>query len=174
MHIFYLAKSECYTFNSNKKEGDWSAGSRMVYETVILSVNAHSFLLYATVIGYLSVPMFLVLLVLSLVNYAVSMRYIKFVESMREESALAQKHFYCVLNAMSNVKGAKDIRIFGMKNWMLGLRDVTLGEPKKLTEKTRKNKRIITFSVICIKILRFYVLTLLSAYVKLRKVKIGI
>lgn len=118
--------------------GDWSAGSRMVYETVTLSVNALSFLLYSTVIGYLSMPMLLALLVLSLVNYAVSMRYIKFVESMREESALAQKHFYCVLNAMSNVKGAKDIRIFGMKNWMLGLRDVTLGELKKLTEKTRK------------------------------------
>jgi len=118
--------------------GDWSASSKMVYETVSLLVNALSFFLYSTVIGYLSMPMLLILLVLSLINYALSMRYIKFAESLREESALAQKHFYCVLNSMGNVKGAKDVRIYGMKDWMLGLRDIAIGELRQLTEKSRK------------------------------------
>lgn len=118
--------------------GDWSASSKMIYETVNLSVNVLRFFLYSTVIGYLSIPMLMVLLVLSLINYALSMSHIKFAESLREESALAQKHFYCVLNAMGNPKGAKDLRIYGMKTWMTELRDTVVLALRKLAEKSKK------------------------------------
>lgn len=118
--------------------GDWSASSRMVCETVNLFVNLLSFLLYSTVVGYLSVPMLVILLALSFINYGISMCHIRFQESLREESALAQKHFYCVVGAMGNVKGAKDIRIYGMKNWMLRWRDLVVGELRKIAEKSKK------------------------------------
>ena len=118
--------------------GDWSASSQMVTDTVNLCVNVLSFILYSTVLVYLSIPMFTVLLVLSLVNYGISMCHIRYEESLREERAIAQKHFYCVEGAMGNVYGAKDIRIYGMKNWMIGLRDQTIGELRKLAEKSRK------------------------------------
>ncbi|MDE5717461.1 MAG: ABC transporter ATP-binding protein/permease [Lachnospiraceae bacterium] len=118
--------------------GDWCSVSLMVNGTVNLCVNALSFLLYSTVLAYLSVPMFAVLLVLALINYGISMRHIRYEESLREKKALAQKHFQCVENAMGNVYGAKDIRIYGMKDWMTGLRDQTLREIRKLAELSKK------------------------------------
>ena len=51
---------------------------------------------------------------------------------------MTQKHFYCVEEAMGNVYGAKDIRIYGMKDWMIGLRDQTIGELRRLAEKSKK------------------------------------
>lgn len=118
--------------------GDWCSVSLMVNGTVNLCVNALSFLLYSTVLAYLSVPMFAVLLVLALINYGISMSHIRYEESLREKKALAQKHFQCVENAMGNVYGAKDIRIYGMKDWMTGLRDQTLRELRKLSELSKK------------------------------------
>ena len=118
--------------------GDWCSVSLMVNGTVNLCVNALSFLLYSTVLAYLSVPVFAVLLVLALINYGISMRHIRYEESLREKKALAQKHFQCVENAMGNVYGAKDIRIYGMKDWMTGLRDQTLRELRKLAELSKK------------------------------------
>ena len=118
--------------------GDWSACSRMVTDTVNLCVNVLSFILYSTVLSYLSIPMFMILLLLALLNYGISMSHIRFEESLRGERALAQKHFHCVESAMGNVSGAKDIRIYAMKNWMIGLRDQTIGELRKLAEKSKK------------------------------------
>ncbi|MCM1122655.1 MAG: ABC transporter ATP-binding protein/permease [Eubacterium sp.] len=120
------------------QRGDWSASSQMVHDTVNLCVNALSFLLYSSVLAYLSIPMLVILLILSFINYGLSMCHIRFEESLREERAVAQKHFYCVRNAMGNLYGAKDIRIYGMKNWMTGLRDQTIGALRSLTQKSKK------------------------------------
>lgn len=114
--------------------GDWCAVSQMVRGTVDLCVNILSFLLYSTVLAFLSVPVVVILLALAFVNYGISMSHIRFEESLREPRAAAQKHFQCVENAMGNVNGAKDIRIYGMKQWMLGMRDQTIGELRKLEE----------------------------------------
>lgn len=118
--------------------GDWSASSQMVNDTVYLCINSLSFILYSTVLAYLNIPMFIILLALALLNYGISMRHIKYEESLRDERALAQKHFYCVQNVMGNVYGAKDIRIYGMKNWMIGRRDQAIGELRKLAQKSKK------------------------------------
>lgn len=120
------------------QRGDWSACSQIVTDSVSLCINVLSFILYSTVLAYLSVPMFIILLALSLINYGISMCHIRYEESLREERAIAQKHFYCVEGAMGNVYGAKDIRIYGMKNWMIGLRDKTIGELRSLAEKSKK------------------------------------
>lgn len=118
--------------------GDWCAVSRMVRGTIDLCVNVLSFFLYSTVLACLSVPVFAVLLILALVNYGIHMRHIRYEESLREQRALAQKHFQCVENAMGNVNGAKDIRIYGMKQWMTGLRDQTIGELRELARLSKK------------------------------------
>lgn len=120
------------------QRGDWSACSQIVTDSVSLCINVLSFILYSTVLAYLSLPMFIILLVLSFINYGISMCHIKFEESIREERAMTQKHFYCVEEAMGNVYGAKDIRIYGMKDWMIGLRDQTIGELRRLAEKSKK------------------------------------
>ena len=82
--------------------------------------------------------MLAVLLALSVVNYLLSMSHIRYEESLREENALANKHYYCVQNAMGDMGAAKDIRIFGMQHWLLGLRDVALKELDGVTLKSRR------------------------------------
>lgn len=118
--------------------GDWCAVSQMVRGTIDLCVNALRFFLYAAVLAYLSLPMLAALIILAFVNYGISMRHIRYEESLREERAAAQKHFQCVENAMGNISGAKDIRIYGMKAWMIGLRDEAIGELRKVEEKSKK------------------------------------
>ena len=71
--------------------GDWSASSRMVSESVSLLINILSFLLNSTVIGYLSPGMLLTLLLLSALNYLISMCRISFEECLREDDATGKK-----------------------------------------------------------------------------------
>lgn len=118
--------------------GDWCAVSQMVRGTIDLCVNVLRFFLYSTVLACLSVPVLVVLLVLALINYGINMSHIRYEESLREQRALGQKHFQCVENAMGNVNGAKDIRIYGMREWMIGLRDRTIGELRELARLSKK------------------------------------
>ena len=97
------------------------------------------FLLYSTVLSFLSIWMVAVLIGLSLLSYLISLNRIKFTESLREEEAEVTKKYYCVKNSMGNVEAAKDIRIFGMNHWLTKLRDISLGELRELNKKrTRK------------------------------------
>lgn len=115
--------------------GDWSASSRMVTGTVGITVNILCFALYSTVIGTLNGWMLLCLIGLAFLNYMVNMSRIRYEESLREDMAQANKRYYCVSNSMGNVKGAKDIRIYGMSRWLIKLRDRVIGEQRMLNWK---------------------------------------
>ena len=115
--------------------GDWSASSRMVTGTVGITVNILCFVLYSTVIGTLNGWMLLCLIGLAFVNYLVNMGRIRYEESLREDITQANKRYYCVSNSMGHVKGAKDIRIFGMSHWLIRLRDMVIGEQRILNQK---------------------------------------
>lgn len=120
--------------------GDWSASSRMVTGTVGIAVNILRFVLYSTVIGTLNGWMLLCLIGLAFLNYMVNMRQIRYEESLREDMAQANKRYYCVSNSMGHVKGAKDIRIFGMNHWLIKLRDKVIGEKRVLNQKLYKKR----------------------------------
>lgn len=115
--------------------GDWSASSRMVTGTVGITVNILCFALYSTVIGTLNGWMLLCLIGLAFLNYMVNMSRIRYEESLREDMAQANKRYYCVSNSMGHVKGAKDIRIYGMSRWLIKLRDRVIGEQRMLNWK---------------------------------------
>lgn len=120
--------------------GDWSASSRMVTGTVGIAVNILRFVLYSTVIGTLNGWMLLCLIGLAFLNYMVNMRQIRYEESLREDMAQANKRYYCVSNSMGHLKGAKDIRIFGMNHWLIKLRDKVIGEKRVLNQKLYKKR----------------------------------
>lgn len=117
--------------------GDGSAMSMTVSRTIALCVNLLSFILYSTVLGFLNLWMLAVLIGLSLINYGLSLSHIKKQETFRDENGIAWRHYNSVNNAMGNSGGAKDIRIFGMKRWLLQLREIVLGE---LTEVQKKQQ----------------------------------
>lgn len=122
--------------------GDLSASSQIIQGTVEFSQNVLCFLLYSTVLGTLSMWMLLVIVLLSFLNYLIGMNQIKFEESLREERAETNKRWNCVRAAMGNVRGAKDIRIFGMNHWLIKLRDLSIADIREVKRKLSKRKSL--------------------------------
>lgn len=112
--------------------GDWSASSRMVTGTVGMIVNVLCFALYSTVIGTLNIWLLICLAMLAFLSYLINMGQIRYEESLRDEQAQIQKRRQCVKNSMGHIKGAKDIRIFGMSGWLIKLRDIVFAEQREM------------------------------------------
>lgn len=103
--------------------GDASASSSIITGTVGMLSSMLCFLLYSTVISTLSWKILLFVLLFSAASYLANIAHIRYEESLRDERAQANRQYYCVKNMLGNVRSAKDIRIFGMHPWLLGLRD---------------------------------------------------
>lgn len=124
----------CYSLRA----GEARALNGMVSNSVDLFVNVLSFALYSTVIGTLSWWILAVLIVLSLMDYALYMSLIRRQEAFRDEDALGWRHLFCVRGSMMNPGGAKDVKIFGMKHWLLKRLNVALKELEVVQEKYRR------------------------------------
>lgn len=124
---------------SSLSMGDWSANNRMVRCTITLVISVLSFLLYSTVISNLNIWMLLFVMSLSLIYYIIGNRHMKDRQKIMEEVAVDDRHMSTVKAAMGHVKGAKDIRIFGMNHWLIQLRDTVLDQ-MKATNRKLQNK----------------------------------
>ncbi|MCH5338251.1 MAG: ABC transporter ATP-binding protein [Acetatifactor sp.] len=133
--------------------GDQSASSRMVSWSIEMCVNVLSFALFSTVIGTLNIWILTALIALSFVNYALYMSLIQRREVYRNEDAKVWRHFFCVRGSMMNHSRAKDVKIFGMKRWLLQRMDLMLGEVETLQEKYRR-----------VSMFHFSIIRLLSAF----------
>lgn len=108
--------------------GDWSASTRTFDSTLAILQNILCFVLYSTVLGVLNPWIVLGLLALSILNILVIERGLRFEDSMREREAQHSRHWNYILSAMGNMTAAKDVRIFGMRPWLGGIRDRTIRE----------------------------------------------
>ncbi len=122
--------------------GDWSALSRIVTGTTGIAVNILCFVLYSTVIGTLDIWLLIVLDILAFANYALNLCQIHYEETFRDAMADSNKKYYCVLNSMGHTKGAKDIRIFGMNNWLVQLRDKAIEMQRQINQKIFHRKSL--------------------------------
>ncbi len=118
--------------------GDWSSSSRTLTSTISICINVICFFLYSTVLGSLNLWMIIILIGMSLLNCLWISLNIKYKESMREENAYIDRRFYYVRSAMGDTRAAKDIRIFGMNQWLIGLRDKTIADSKRIQQKLNK------------------------------------
>lgn len=117
-------------------QGDWSALHKMTYGTIDIIKNVISFALYGTVLSFLSPWMAVLLLVLSLIQYVISLSKIKYMEKFRGEDAeLTKKMNYVFYNAIGNRDAAKDVRIFGMKGWLNKEKDILLDRSRRLEKR---------------------------------------
>lgn len=114
----------------SSRSGDWSAISRTLFGTTSLIENLLSFLLYSTVLSTLNIWCVIILLALSALNCIVMEQGIKLQDKIRDTEAVHYKHWNYVKAAMGNTTAAKDIRIFDMNKWLVGLRDKTINEIK--------------------------------------------
>lgn len=101
-----------------QNRGDGSASSQFTVIIRELGGTVLTFLLYSTVLGTLSLWMVVILLALAVLGYLLDMRENRFQNSLRQEEAVTQKHFFYMKSAMGNAAAAKDIRIFGMRGWL--------------------------------------------------------
>lgn len=119
--------------------GDWSALYKMSYGTLELVKNGLRFLLYSTVLGYLSPWMVVFLLLLSLAQYGISLVKIRRLEQFRDEDAeLFRKRNYICYSLMGNPAAAKDIRLFSMKPWLQKEKEELLEKTKHLENKRKR------------------------------------
>lgn len=77
-----------------QNRGDWSASSQFTVIIRGLGGTVLTFLLYSTVLGTLSMWMVLILLALAVLGYLLDMRENRFQNSLRQEEAVTQKHFF--------------------------------------------------------------------------------
>ncbi len=118
--------------------GDWSSSSRTLTATVSICINVICFLLYSTVLGSLSIWIIIPLIGMSLLNCIWISLNLKYRESVREEEANIDRRFQYVRASMGDTTAAKDIRIFGMNNWLIGLRDKAIAESEHLCGKINR------------------------------------
>lgn len=117
-------------------KGDGSAVTKMTYGTIDIIKNVISFVLYSTVLSFLSPWVAVLLLTLSLIQYAISLSKIRYMEKFRGEDAdLAKKMNYVLYNAMGSRNAAKDVRIFGMKGWLNREKDILLEWSRRLEKR---------------------------------------
>ena len=121
--------------------GDYSAMYRFSYDTVNILVNLICFFLYSTVLGYLSFWVMILLLVLSLIQYALCISEVRYMERYRDRYAQFYKKRSYLHSVMGKEEAAKDIRIFPMKQWLNYHNDVLISLKRGIDkEKMTKEK----------------------------------
>lgn len=122
--------------------GDSSSLYEITYGTLDIIKNVMSFVLYSTVLGVLSPVMLVLLLALSLVQYALNFARIRCLEQFRDADADLGRRRRYLSHSMGDVKAAKEIRIFGMKEWLDSLLDKVFGEMKRQEKRKRRSENV--------------------------------
>lgn len=115
--------------------GSSSASSQFIYIIRTLAGTILTFFLYSTVLSGLSVWMVVILFMLAGVGYVIDLRENRFHNSIRQEEAVNDKHYYYMKTAMGKADAAKDIRIFGMGAWLRERMDGVMKKREKLERK---------------------------------------
>lgn len=122
--------------------GDNSSLHEISYGTLHIIKNIISFVLYSTVLSVLSPVMMVSLLALSLVQYALNFARIRCLERFRDSDADLGRRRRYLSNSMGNVKAAKEMRIFGMREWLKGLLDKVFAEMKRQEKRKRRAENV--------------------------------
>lgn len=122
--------------------GDYSAMYRFSYDTVNILVNLICFFLYSTVLGYLSFWVMILLLVLSLIQYALCISEVRYMERYRDRYAQFYKKRSYLHSVMGKEEAAKDIRIFPMKQWLNYHNDVLISLKRGIDKEKMTREKI--------------------------------
>lgn len=100
-----------------------------------LIVTVLNFVLYSTVLSVLNGWMVVMLVTVSVINYLLRLRLVKFWRSLWEENALNERHYNYIKSSMGRVSAAKDIRIFEMGSWLKKHLEDVLADSKRMAKK---------------------------------------
>ena len=122
--------------------GDYSAMYRFSYDTVNILINLICFFLYSTVLGYLNLWIMILLLVLSLLQYALCISEVRYMERYRDRYAQFYKKRSYLHSVMGKEEAAKDIRIFSMKQWLNYHNDVLISLKRGIDKEKMTREKI--------------------------------
>lgn len=109
--------------NRTLERGDWSATSVLMSSMMDITVSGVSFLLLSGLIALLHPLMVVYLVLLSAVNYLALGHARRYQESRKHEMAGVERKLHYVEQHASDVRAAKDVRIYGMSGWFVLLRE---------------------------------------------------
>jgi len=122
--------------------GDYSAMYRFSYDTVNILINLICFFLYSTVLGYLNLWIMILLLVLSLLQYALCISEVRYMERYRDRYTQFYKKRSYLHSVMGKEEAAKDIRIFSMKQWLNYHNDVLISLKRGIDKEKMTREKI--------------------------------
>lgn len=106
-----------------------------------LIINVICFCLYSTVLSVLSPWLVALMLFLSLLNYGILCLRNRWQRVFREEFAQSNKKVQYLNNTFSDVRTAKDMRVYGMNQWLMNFRHQLFADRMQLEK--RNNRRVI-------------------------------
>lgn len=118
--------------------GDSSGIMVMTEALIALFINIAGFMVYSAIISTLHIGVILFLTVLSLINYF-AVRYAQMYEyGKQDERAGIRNRLLYVEYTAEDVQFGKDIRLYGMKSWLVRLQDKILAEYAALDSRIKK------------------------------------
>ncbi len=123
--------------------GDAAISYQMLGLPRQLLINIICFILYSTVLSILNPWLVALMIVLSLLNYAILKLRNKWELALKEEFAQSNREINYLNKTFQDPHMSKDIRIFSMNNWLMQFRHMMFQKRVKL-EKKNNRKRILT------------------------------
>lgn len=120
---------------STLRNGDGSATSVILNSVVSLISGAITFVFIFGIIAKLNILIVVLLIVLTVLSYHINRKAQSFADNKRDTDADLQKKSDYVERAMSDISGAKDIRIYNLSQMFLNIRDELLDKIMSLKTK---------------------------------------
>lgn len=126
---------------SSLYQGDGSIGYAMLDLPQALIINVICFFLYSSVLSVLSPWLVVLMLCLSLLNYGILCLRNRWQRAFRQEFAESNRKLHYLNNTFSDIRTAKDMRVYNMVRWMMDFRHKLFTDRMQLEK--RNNRRIV-------------------------------
>ena len=127
---------------SSLYQGDNNIGYAMLDLPQTLLINVICFFLYSSVLSVLSPWLVALMLCLALLNYGILCLRNRWQRVLRQEFAESNRKIHYLNNTFSDIRTAKDMRVYDMTRWLLDFRHKLFTDRMQLEK--RNNRRAVT------------------------------
>lgn len=124
--------------------GDLSGTSRMLVASMDLFTNVMCFVIYSGILTTLQPVIVIILTLMSIWSLALYKYAQKYEQGKKDEKAGLDRRLFYVESTARDVAYAKDVRLYGMSNWLLKTREELTSRYEQLENKIRNRFFIIT------------------------------
>lgn len=119
-----------------------------------LSINIVGFVIYLALLSDLSPVMIFVTILTSVINFYTTLRVNRYNHAQRDEEGKYSKQFYYIMDIIESPTFAKDIRIFGLTDWLTDVQNSALKLILQLARKKELAKLFVNVTDVLLSALR--------------------